>query len=172
MFPIMTKAPFDTDGLVWLMAISRHPGNPPGTRMRFHLSTENSTGFDLSLDQILSCIDRLILAGHVPCWRDGGVWRQSAGPQPRSDSALTPMQEEMFEALVAVSTLKASRIDAIVEMEITDGHVAYMAVGVFLQCLAASAWLGAVPPLDPDWARIAIPGWLAESVHKIRFLTL
>lgn len=167
----MNDTDFDPGRLVWLKAISRQPRNPPDIALLFHLETEDGSTFPLSLDHIIRFIDRLILTGGVPSWRDGGAWRQSVGPELRRDSALDIDQNIMLEALVAQNDLTGSRIDSLLELDIGEETPVLITVGVFLQCLSAAVWLGALPPLDPAWAQAAIPDWLAKTAEKIRIVT-
>jgi len=161
--------------IFWLKRVALHPDSPEaGARVVFELAPEDENppnpGFNLNLGGLLSIIDECVVNGAVPAWRDKGRWRKQAGPLPRCGEQMRPEHEAMLDAIATRNRRRGSKLKLLIRLELFDTaqtapRVALVPVSVFLQCLCAAATLGAVPPLEPNWVRIAIPDWIIASVR-------
>ena len=159
----------------WLKQVALHPDSPdPGARLVFDLAPEDESpsnpGFKLYLGGLLHIIDKCVLNGAVPAWRDKGRWRKQAGPLPRCGEQMRPEHEAMLDAIATRNHKRCSKVKLLIRLEVfeapqTAPRIALVPVSVFLQCLCAAATLGAVPPLEPGWVRVAIPDWIIASVR-------
>ena len=158
----------------WLTRVTPYPDSPdPGARLVFDLAPEDespsSPGFQLYLGGLLHIIDKCVVNGAVPAWRDKGHWRKQAGSLPRCGEQMRPEHETMLDAIATRNRNRGSKVKLLIRLEVFDSpqtapRIALVPVSVFLQCLCAAATLGAVPPLDPNWVRVAIPDWIVASV--------
>ena len=140
--------------------------------MVFHLAPNEKPDamFGMPLGALLGILDNLVVAGAVPAWRDKGDWRWRAGATPRCGEQMRPAHETLLSAIATRNRKRGSDIERLIQLEITDtsqgaARLALVPLSVFLQCLCAAAMLEAVPPLDPNWVRVAIPDWIVESVR-------
>ena len=76
----------------------------------------------------------------------------------------------MLDAIATRNRKQNSDIERLIQLEVfeneqTPSRIALVPVSVFLQCLCAAAALEVVPPLEPNWVRVAIPDWIAASIR-------
>ena len=156
-----------------LKQITTYPKrSEPDTQVVFHLTPGKGpeAPFQMPLRSLLGIIDALIVAGVVPAWRDKGNWRWRAGTRPRCGEQMQPSHEIMLDAMATRNRKRGCDVQRLVQLEVFEpkratSRLALVPVSVLLQCLCAAATLEAVPPLDPNWARVAIPDWIATSVR-------